>query len=505
MTMSFRILGPVRLCIKGVPDDAAPPTGPPKQRSLLALLLLADGGFVSIDAIAESLWDGEPPRSALSNIRTYASHVRTMVHCDGSQRLLTAPQGYALRRLDGDELDLDRFRSAVQRGRSALDEGEASRAAAQFERALDTWRGPAGADLNATGPLARRLEALEQEHLSALEASMELRLRLGGLAEAHDDLRALTLAHPLRERLWVSFMFARYHLGDVPGALAIYREARAVFLDELGVEPGAALVDAHRAILNRDSGLETPPRPLRGQSRDRARRPRELPAAVGRLVGRDTELQALVRTVGRALHPLPGGPCVLAVHGAAGVGTSALALRTAAAVREQFPDGHLYVDIGAVADSISPAELPLYVLMRLLRSLGAAGGTEPFEADDAAARFRSVVAPLRVLAVLDNVTETSQVEKLIPAGDRCAVIVVGTESLELFDPATYRLRVRPLSTVKSMELLTALLEPSQSVPAREELRKLAEQSGGSPRRIRALASGMTGRRALVAAEVRARA
>ncbi|MFD0531097.1 hypothetical protein ACFQ1I_38105 [Kitasatospora arboriphila] len=44
-----------------------------KARALLVTLLLRAGTTVSLDRLAEALWEEEPPRSAVANIRTHAS------------------------------------------------------------------------------------------------------------------------------------------------------------------------------------------------------------------------------------------------------------------------------------------------------------------------------------------------------------------------------------------------------------------------------------------------
>jgi DNA-binding SARP family transcriptional activator len=446
MSIGFRVLGQVAVVPHGQAEIGGAALGPPKARGLLSTLLLAAGHIVSLDAISASLWDGEPPRSALANIRTYASLLRTAVHRDGIERLHGVAQGYSLRLAADDDFDLECFRSRAQGGRLAVERGAFEDAVELFTASLDCWHGPAGADLNVVGSIAHRLTALHEERLTVIEDRVEARLRLGEHTRLHDEMRSLTLEFPLRERLWAALMRVRYQLGDIAGALDAYREAYAVLRDELGVEPGSALVDLYHAILNRELQLEPLKKPAGSVTITRAV-PRELPPALGRLTCRDTDITAVQQAVLQCLEgPCDGNesPCVVVLHGAAGAGTSVLAHHAAAGLRERFPDGQLYVDMAAVSASVGQGELSLHVLNRMLRSLNVPVSPPPLEVDDAAARYRTAVATCRLLVVLDNVTDPQQLQRLIPAGGRCAVLIAGSEALADLDWATHRRRVTPI-------------------------------------------------------------
>ncbi|WP_344319140.1 AfsR/SARP family transcriptional regulator, partial [Actinocatenispora thailandica] len=109
--VAARVLGPVEVRV----DGAVVPTGPPKQRALLALLLLWPGELVSTGSMIRELWDGRPPRSAPANLRTYLGRIRTALG-GARDRLVARPDGQLLR-LDPGELDLTRFAAAAARGR----------------------------------------------------------------------------------------------------------------------------------------------------------------------------------------------------------------------------------------------------------------------------------------------------------------------------------------------------------------------------------------------------
>ena len=50
--------------------------GGPKERMVLAHLLVRANTTVSLDALVESVWAGEPPRSADRTMRSYVARLR---------------------------------------------------------------------------------------------------------------------------------------------------------------------------------------------------------------------------------------------------------------------------------------------------------------------------------------------------------------------------------------------------------------------------------------------
>jgi len=173
--VKFQLLGPVRVW-RG---DAALPVGPAKQRSLVAALLLEPNRVVPLERLIGVIWDGEPPASAVANVRTYASRLRrTLADESGAARLSGHVPGYRLAVAD-DELDVTAFRRLAAEGRHALAAGDAGRAAGLLGRAVALWKGAAGEDLYARGygqrPAAR--QAAIEERVARLERIVEKLLR----------------------------------------------------------------------------------------------------------------------------------------------------------------------------------------------------------------------------------------------------------------------------------------------------------------------------------------
>jgi DNA-binding SARP family transcriptional activator len=242
--LDFRILGPVEVW----DDEAQLQLGGPKQRAVLALLLLDAGRVVSTDRLIDALWGEQPPATAATSLQNFISQLRKVV---GADVLVTKPPGYRLQ-LEPEQLDLERFRRLVEGSRQ---EGATERAA-KLREALGLWRGPALADLAfesfALGESAR----LEELRLAALEERIEAELESGRHGDLVGELEALVREHPLREQLRRSLMLALYRSGRQAEALQVYHDARRALVDELGIEPSAALQQLHGAMLRHDPQLE---------------------------------------------------------------------------------------------------------------------------------------------------------------------------------------------------------------------------------------------------------
>ena len=246
--MDFRILGPLE-----VSDDGRQlELGPPKQRALLAILLLRGGEWGSADALIDALWGERPPETARFALHNYVAGLRRAL---GPERILSRDGGYQLE-VEAEQLDLNRFEHLVEESRAA----DAQERLERLQAALALWRGPALADLlyePFAGEEARRLEEL---HTSALEELIDAELAFGEGPELIERLEALIAEHPYRERLRGQMMLALYRGGRQVEALACYRQARETLVEELGIEPGSTLRELEQAILRHDPSLEPPVR-----------------------------------------------------------------------------------------------------------------------------------------------------------------------------------------------------------------------------------------------------
>ena len=252
----FGILGPLEVSRSG----GAVLLGGPRQRAVLALLLLEANRVVSMDRLAEDLWAGHPPEGWVTTVQIYVSHLRQALE-PGRARgaagevLVTRGRGYLLRVGRG-RLDAARFEDGFAAGRAALEAGRHAEAAGTLRQALALWRGQVLADLadyGFTRPEAARLEELR---LAAVEARIDADLALGRHDALTAELEQLAGEHPMRERVHGQLMLALYRCGRQGDALAAYRHVRDLLAGELGVDPGEPLRRLHAAILAHDPALD---------------------------------------------------------------------------------------------------------------------------------------------------------------------------------------------------------------------------------------------------------
>ncbi|MFC0531683.1 AfsR/SARP family transcriptional regulator [Phytohabitans kaempferiae] len=471
--MEFRVLGRPDVSHGGERLDI----GAPKQRTVLAALLLSTNEALSTEHLVESVW-WQPPAAAGANLRMYLASLRRVLQVPGEQgsRLHTLRAGGYQLNVHPGELDLERFDKLAAQGEQALRVGHLPAAADRLEQALRLWRGRA-LDGMAYGPALQAIVLrLEERRLAVAEQWAQARLDLGQPASVVTELRALVKEHPLRERLWQLLMLALYRSGRYGEALGAYAELRTLLTGELGTEPGPELRRLHQEILRADDSLTWTA--TGGQASD-GTPPRQLPARPRPLCGRDTELAWLAGTLQGGAHD---GPVVVAIDGVAGVGKSALALAAAHECADAFPDGQFYVDLHGATPGLEPLR-PVEVLGRFLRTLGVRPASAPDGEAEAAALFRSLVARRRILVILDDAASLAQVRPLLPGGPGCAALVTSRGVLAGLAEAV-RLPLGLLSPGDAVSLLEQVTGPARVTAEPADAARLAALCGYLPLALR---------------------
>ena len=400
-SIEFRILGSVEV----VGDDGPLALGAPKQRALLALLLLNANTVVSRDRLVDALWGSEPPRSAVSSLQVYVHGLRRAL---GAERIERHGAGYRLQ-LDPAELDLSRFERLVDVATEALSAGRAADAAENLRQALALWIGAPLADL--AGEPVHEAEAgqLEERRLRALELLHDAELALGRHDELVPELERLIAAEPYRERFRAQQALALYRSGRQVDALAACRAARELLVVELGIDPGPELQELERRILQHDPALAAPDAPAPARLR--------LPTPPTPLVGRRLEVAAISALLRR------DDVRLVTLTGPGGAGKTRLALAAAAELGPELRDGAVFVDLAAVHD-------PALLDSVLAQALGASETAEGVE--------DGLVAHLRdrsMVLLLDNleqlVPEVGLVSRLLAAAPRLLVLATSRTPLRL--------------------------------------------------------------------------
>ena len=244
--MEFRILGPLEVLEGELPV----PLPGPRQRSLLALLLLHANEVVSSDRLVDELWSHEDPDSGSAALQASVSRLRKALG-GGSELLATVPPGYVVR-VGPDQLDLHRFEALV----AGAADADPAAAADALRDALALWRGPPLAEFAYERFAETAIGRLDELRLLALEKRIDADLALGRHRDLVPELETLVSQHPLREGLRVQLMLALYRGGRQADALEAFQAARRTLVEQLGIEPASALTELEKAILRHDPALE---------------------------------------------------------------------------------------------------------------------------------------------------------------------------------------------------------------------------------------------------------
>lgn len=462
--MRFSVLGPLEI----VSGDRLLDIGAPRQHYTLAGLLLDAGRVVSISRLAEAVWETTPPATAKEQIQNDISLLRRafMEVEPDTEIICTRPPGYALEIRDN-EVDTHRFADLVAEARRDVAAGEIRVAAAKMRNALAVWRGPAFDGLS-----SRLLRAgaarLNETRVAVLEECIGLELELGRHRSLIGELSALVTEYPLREELHAHLMLALYRSGRRAEALEVYRRAHRMFVDELGLDPTSLLRGMEQSMLSADPALDFP----LPTSVSISAVPRQLPHDV-RLFGMERH-EAAVRGALTETRPADSGsPRLCVVTGAGGIGKTALAVRSAHAVRASYPDGQLFAELNGSGGG--PCDVGA-VQGRFLRALGVSVPDSPQERVEA---YRAALAERSVLVVLDDVADESVVRPLIPTSSTCGVIVTTRSRLSLTRGAR-RVSLEPLTLTAAVDLLGAAAGEHRVTGEVEEVRQVAELCGRLP-------------------------
>ncbi|MBM7789829.1 AfsR/SARP family transcriptional regulator [Tenggerimyces flavus] len=462
---SFSVLGPLKVTRGGRPVRV----GPPRLRTLLASLLLRANHPVPTSELVERLWNERPPSQPRDAVQLYVVRLRQAL---GDPRLIrTTPGGYQLE-LDPTQLDLLRFDQLLRQSAKASETG---RRVELLTEALRLWRGPICVDLDSDVLHALDATPVNERRLEAEEQLIDDELSLGHHASQLPRLRRLLAEHPLRERFCGQLMLALYRSGRQAEAVQAYTATADVLTHELGVSPGRELRDLHRAILAADPRLlaaDTPAVTIAEPVR-----PAQLPADTPAFTGRVREVEELLHLAGQP------ATTVLAsrIDGMAGVGKTALAVHVAHRLAPEFPDGQLFVDLYGYTEGRSPLA-PGVVLARLLRALGVQDESIPVELDERAALYRSTLAGRRMIVVLDNAHDESQVRPLLPGSPGCLLLITSRRRLRTID-ADHQLTLDVLPKADAIAMFTRS-HGRERDDSRQAVDELVELCGRLPLALR---------------------
>jgi DNA-binding SARP family transcriptional activator len=249
--MEFRILGPLEVLVGGV----SLPVSAPRERALLAALVLDANRVVSMNRLVSIMWDGLPPETARNQVQICVSSLRRIFAQSGIGHVIrTCPSGYQLDVIDG-TIDAAQFDERTVIGALAANEGRWHDSLRNLRAALGLWRGSAAAGIESR-VVQVAVAPLNEKRLAVVETCIGLELKVGNHAAVIGELVMLIDEYPLLEKLRAYQMLALHRAGRRAEALSAYREARRLFIEELGLDLGKELKQLERAILRNDASLD---------------------------------------------------------------------------------------------------------------------------------------------------------------------------------------------------------------------------------------------------------
>ena len=248
--LQFGVLGPLQMSDGG----ALVPLGAPKQRAVLAMLLMNRNRAVSVDALIDAVWAESPVPAARTSIHSYVSNLRRMVGSaqrDPNRVLASVPPGYQLNVADAD-CDLGRFVTEKDAGAHAAASGRFEEASACLAAALAEWRGPFLDDLREFAFVDTFATALAEVRVAVQTAHAEAEIACGRAEAIIPRLEVLSAEHPYRERLWAQLITAYYMTERQSDALSAYRRLKDNLAENLGIDPGPTVRSLHERILRQE-------------------------------------------------------------------------------------------------------------------------------------------------------------------------------------------------------------------------------------------------------------
>jgi len=429
--MEIRLLGPVEVI-----DESARriPLQGVRSRSLLAALALEAGSAVSVDRLVDALWGDAPPEGSANALQRHVSTLRKLL---GSDTIERRGGGYALAFAQM-TVDVRAYEEVDRRGRTAMSAGEFPGARMHFVEALQFWRGDALSDLTDGEYFRPDTTRLNEARLATLEARIDADLALGEHASLIAELEGLVETFPLREHFWAQLMLALARAGRQAEALRTYQMARAVLLEELGLEPSDELRSLEHMILNQDEDVASRRTPTEQRRRSNLAMP------ITRLIGRVAEVTGLRRTLAQDR--------LVTVTGTGGAGKTRLALEVARDWLASTDENVWLVELAGVrdADAVVPA---------------VAAALQLAEASDRAstARIKQFLGRTPTLLVLDNCehlieTAATLARDLLGACPSLRLLTTSREPLALTGEVVF-----PLAPLQLAEAVSLFAERARAV------------------------------------------
>ncbi|ORM32882.1 AfsR/SARP family transcriptional regulator [Williamsia sp. 1135] len=339
--MRYQLLGP--LAAVRTDSGESVDLGSPKQRMVLALLLIHRGTVVSTDRLTDALWGESAPPSAASSLQAYMSNLRRALRSDsaGSSPIRRQTPGYVFDVPAGD-VDVSEFTDAAAAAHRCALAHDWQPALDAADHALSLWRGPLLSGMADEEWVRLEARGLEEIRSDCRENRITALLAVNRIADALVEVATLRDAQPFRDRSCWLHMLALHRAGRSPEALDIFAEHSDRLDAELGLEPGTELRELQSAILRHDPELIAWPRrpgwsgaaELQSPTAVRPGNAVDVIAAPGgsSIVGRGREIEQIDQLLDDVV---AGGTRWMILMGPPGIGKTRLAEEAAARLRQR--------------------------------------------------------------------------------------------------------------------------------------------------------------------------
>lgn len=246
----FGVLGPLQIRVDGEPVAL----GTPKQRAVLAMLVINRNRPVATESLIEAAWEQFPPPDPRASLHSYVSNLRKLlagIGVDSRTALASAPPGYRLTVPESD-CDIGRFALGKTAGVQAAATGKFEQASQYLSAALAEWRGPVLEDLRDFQFVDAFATALVEDKMLAHTALAEAEIACGRSYAVIGELESLTAEHPYREPLWAQLITAYYLAERQSDALEAYRRLKTTLAEDLGIDPGRAVQALYERVLRQE-------------------------------------------------------------------------------------------------------------------------------------------------------------------------------------------------------------------------------------------------------------
>ena len=301
-------------------------------------------------------------------------------------------------------------------------------------------------------------QGLSITHLEFRRAGQSRKPRIALLRTSIPDVSLSEMEDPRKAALVLAFREE------------VSREVRpALFHDESGLIQGLS-TGVQAELAKRSAG----PAP-------RIVVPAQLPHRVSDFTGREAEIKMLNALLPGDSADAGGSAIITAITGMAGVGKSALAVHWSHQIRDRFPDGQLYVNLRGF-DPAGPAMEPADAVRGFLDAFAVPPERIPVDLDEQEGLYRSILADLRVLILLDNARDGRQVRPLLPGSPGCLVVVTSRSQLIglAATHAAHSLSIDLLSGHEARRLLTRRLGPERVAAEPAAVNEIIRACAGLP-------------------------